>query len=401
MEENERKEKSNKLFDKGMECYNNQQYKEALKYFEASIKFYKNDRAELFIGVCKNNIPEDNSTKTNNNSYFNFNSNNTSNNNYHKAYSYSKPSSSSSNNSSSRKNTSSSSSSNYTKNKSYSSDNVGDNSEDKLCKELLKKKDYYDILNLKKDATQDEIKRGYKKQAVKFHPDKNQSKLAEECFKKISEAYQCLSNPEKKSFYDKYGNEEEFKAKYYEANHRYYEEEVNPFEAFNMFFGNGFFPNARRMHYYYSNDNNTNEGQVGNRRTILQFFPVLILLLVYILPNLSYLFESKPLYQFTRNSAYNHKRRTTRNGVVFYVGDKFIKKYPKMKDFKFLEPTIEKEYLGFLYEDCSSVINYKNRLQYYMSVTYSDYQKNQYKRQLDQLNFSSCHKYNSLVNLIR
>ena len=392
MEEKERKEKANKLFDKGMECYNNQQYKEALKYFEASIKFYKNDRAELFIGVCKNNIPEED--KKNNNS------NNTSNNNYHKAYSYSKPTSSSSSNYSSKKSTSSTSSTDYSKNKSYSSDNIGDKSEDKICKELLKKKDYYDILNIKKDATQDEIKRGYKKQAIKFHPDKNHSKLAEECFKKISEAYQCLSNPEKKNFYDKYGNEEEFKAKYYEANHRYYEEEMNPFEAFNMFFGNGFYPNAGRRHYYYTN-NDSSEGEIRNRRTILQIFPILMLFLIYILPNLSYLFESKPLYQFTRNSTYNHKRRTQRNGVEFYVGDKFIKKYPKMKDFKFLEPTIEKEYLGYLYEDCSNTINYKNQLQYYMNYAYSNYQKDHYKRQLDQLNFSSCHKYNSLVNLIR
>lgn len=83
MEEKERKEKSDKLFDKGMECYNNQQYKEALKYFEACIKFSKNDRAELFIGVCKNNIPEEDK-----------NNNNNSNNNYHKSYSYSGASSS-------------------------------------------------------------------------------------------------------------------------------------------------------------------------------------------------------------------------------------------------------------------------------------------------------------------
>ena len=62
-EDKERINKSEKLFDKGMECYNNQQYKEALKYFEACIKFHKNDRAELFIRVCKNNIPEEDNKK--------------------------------------------------------------------------------------------------------------------------------------------------------------------------------------------------------------------------------------------------------------------------------------------------------------------------------------------------
>ena len=158
MDEKERKEKSNKLFDKGMECYNNQQYKEALKCFEACIKFYQNDRAELFIGVCKNNIPED--TKSNNKtSHTNTNTNS---NSYHRGYSYSKLSSSTAS-------TSSSSSSNYAKNKSYSSDNIGGtSSEDQICKELLKKKDYYDILNIKKDATQAEIKKGYKKETPKL-----------------------------------------------------------------------------------------------------------------------------------------------------------------------------------------------------------------------------------------
>jgi DnaJ family protein B protein 12 len=387
MEEKERKEKSDKLFDKGMECYNKQQYKEALKYFEASIKFSKNDRAELFIGVCKNNIPEEDK-----------NNNNNSNNNYHKSYSYSGASSS---NYSYQKSasTSSSSSTNFSNNKTKSSDNVGNDSDDKKCKELLKKKDYYDILNLKKDATQDEIKRGYKKQAVRFHPDKNHSKLAEECFKKISEAYQCLSDPEKKAFYDKYGNEQEFKEKYYQATHRYYQEEMDPFEAFNIFFGNGFYPNGRRYHHYHYEDD-SNDG-MRNRRSIIQLFPVLLLFIIYLLPSISYLFQSKPLYQFTRNNTYNHKRRTSINGVEFYVGDKFIKKYPKMKDFKFLEPTIEKEYLGYLYDDCSNMINHKNELQYYMSMTYSQSQRLYYKRKLDQLDFGSCQKYNSLVKLIR
>ena len=76
-------------------------------------------------------------------------------------------------------------------------------------------------------------------------------------------------------------------------------------------------------------------------------------------------------------------------------------KYPKMKDFKSLEPAIEREYLEYLYDDCSSIINYKNRLQYYMAISYSRYEKEQYKRKLDQLDYGSCNKYNSLKNYIR
>ena len=193
-EDKERKEKSDKLFDKGMECYNNQQYKEALNYFEACIKFHKNDRAELFIKVCKNNIPEEDNKKTYNNSYNNNTYNNT--NNFHKSYSQSTFSSS---NTSSYKKQEANTNNNY-QNRSYSTDNVGENNEDKICKELMKKKDYYEILNISKDATPEQIKKGYKKQAIRFHPDKNHSKLSTECFKKISEAYQCLSDPEKKKF---------------------------------------------------------------------------------------------------------------------------------------------------------------------------------------------------------
>jgi len=66
-------------------------------------------------------------------------------------------------------------------------------------------KDYYEVLGVSKSASQDDIKKAYRKLAVEFHPDKNKSKDAEEKFKEISEAYEVLSNPQKRQGYDQFG----------------------------------------------------------------------------------------------------------------------------------------------------------------------------------------------------
>ena len=71
------------------------------------------------------------------------------------------------------------------------------------------KKDYYEILGLKKDADEKEIKKEYRKLAKKYHPDTNQgNKEAELRFKEVTEAYEVLSDPEKKKMYDSGGNVE-------------------------------------------------------------------------------------------------------------------------------------------------------------------------------------------------
>ena len=72
---------------------------------------------------------------------------------------------------------------------------------------MAEKRDYYEVLGVAKNANADEIKKAYRKAAIKYHPDKNPGdKEAEEKFKEAAEAYDVLSNPEKRARYDQFGH---------------------------------------------------------------------------------------------------------------------------------------------------------------------------------------------------
>jgi molecular chaperone DnaJ len=73
----------------------------------------------------------------------------------------------------------------------------------------MAKRDYYEVLGVAKNAAEDEIKKAYRKLAMKHHPDRNQgddAKKAEEKFKEAKEAYEMLTDPQKRSAYDQYGH---------------------------------------------------------------------------------------------------------------------------------------------------------------------------------------------------
>ena len=71
----------------------------------------------------------------------------------------------------------------------------------------MAKRDYYEVLGVAKGATDKELKKAYRKLAIKFHPDKNpDDKGAEAKFKEAAEAYEVLNNPDKRARYDQYGH---------------------------------------------------------------------------------------------------------------------------------------------------------------------------------------------------
>jgi len=75
------------------------------------------------------------------------------------------------------------------------------------CRKTMNKRDYYEILGVSKSASADEIKKSYRKLALKYHPDRNpDNKQAEDNFKEAAQAYEVLSNTQKRQKYDQYGH---------------------------------------------------------------------------------------------------------------------------------------------------------------------------------------------------
>ena len=66
-------------------------------------------------------------------------------------------------------------------------------------------RDFYEVLEVGRDASEDDIKRSYRRMAMVYHPDKNNSPDAGERFKEVAEAYEVLRDPKKRATYDRYG----------------------------------------------------------------------------------------------------------------------------------------------------------------------------------------------------
>ncbi|KAL8209385.1 hypothetical protein R6Q57_006117 [Mikania cordata] len=226
-----------------------------------------------------------------------------------------------------------------------------------IVREIRRKKDYYDVLGLQKSCSVEDVRKAYRKLSLKVHPDKNKAPGSEEAFKKVSKAFQCLSDEENRKQYDLVGSDEPVYQR--QARHRthqgfgngfYYEGEVDAEEIFRNFFFGGMNPRAT-THFNFGTGARTRTAHNGSdgftMRNLLQLLPVLVILLVSFLPS------NERVYSLSRTYTYEH-RLVTQNGVSYFVKSRnFEQSYPSNSEERLqLEGKIEHEYLSILSHNC-------------------------------------------------
>ncbi|KAL3619985.1 hypothetical protein CASFOL_034897 [Castilleja foliolosa] len=238
-----------------------------------------------------------------------------------------------------------------------------------VVRDIKRKKDYYEILGLEKSCSSEDIRKAYRKISLKVHPDKNQAPGAEEAFKMVSKAFQCLSDDEGRKRYDLVGSEEPV----YERrpgsggvngmrgfNNGFYGGDVDAEEIFRNFFFGGMHPATTGNFGGFSfgpgvrvrTGGGGGAGGVDQSsnwmRTLIQLLPVILFLLVNLLPS------SEPVYSLSQTYSYDTRFITTK-GVSFYVksASKFDQQYPPNSQERVsIEQRVEDDYHSVLVQNC-------------------------------------------------
>ncbi|KAF9454314.1 DnaJ-domain-containing protein [Macrolepiota fuliginosa MF-IS2] len=281
--------------------------------------------------------------------------------------------------------------------------------------------EYYEILAVKKDCEEVDIKKAYRKLALALHPDKNGAPGADEAFKLVSKAFQVLSDPQKRAAYDHSGGDPEdrfgggggggmssdFGSFFNQGGRSHgatFDGEISPEELFNMFFGGGggfggpgttfsFGPGGPGVFTANFGPGGFNARRAGNgattaqettpRSLLIQLLPLIILFGFSLLSALPNLFSTPPVpdprFSFTNNARYNTQRETGGLGIPYFVNQAEFSKHPSIgaelaRDgvkssseargpaLKKFEASVDQVYTRDLYSKCQRGVDQKNRM---------------------------------------
>jgi len=258
--------------------------------------------------------------------------------------------------------------------------------------------EYYEILSLKRDCEEAEVKKAYRKLALGLHPDKNGAPGADEAFKMVSKAFQVLSDSQKRAIYDQHGSDPESRFGGQSSSSGNspgfaggtsfgggFEGELSPEDLFNMFFGGGQMGGATFGGSFGGGPIFTTFGPGGFRTTrvrtggapqqqqnnqprsmIMQLLPLFILFGFTLLNALPSLFSMPttpdPHVSFSTSSRFNVERRTAGLGVKYHVNSAEFTGHPIGAELardktggpllKTFERKIERDYTQSLLNDC-------------------------------------------------
>ncbi|KAL1756559.1 hypothetical protein FB107DRAFT_260870 [Schizophyllum commune] len=214
--------------------------------------------------------------------------------------------------------------------------------------------EYYEILAIKKDCEEAEIKKAYRKLALALHPDKNGAPGADEAFKMVSKAFQVLSDPDKRSIYDRSGADPESRSSgmpsrsastgFRTQGFNSFDGEMSPEDLFNMFFGGGgggspfgpgfgggpvftttFGPGGFRTTHVNMGGQRRRAAAADEapRSLFIQLLPIIVLFAFSLLSAIPSWFSTPPVadphYSFQGSHRYSVERTTPTLGVKYHV----------------------------------------------------------------------------------
>ncbi|WAQ87865.1 hypothetical protein PtA15_8A772 [Puccinia triticina] len=232
---------------------------------------------------------------------------------------------------------------------------------------------YYEILELKREANESQIKSAYRKLALALHPDKNNAPGADEAFKMVSKAFQVLSDPDKRAAYDRHGADPDSRSAGVPTSspfgggrgggggmHFSHEDAIDPDQLFRMFFGGGGFDHPgmqfgggptvfqfggggttfrrtgfnRRQHQ----QQNPNEPEVRTPSTWFSLLPIILFFGVSLIQSFPSLFSSPstpdPSFSWNPSTVYPIQRVTqTSHGITYFVNPVEFATHPLWEEY--------------------------------------------------------------------